>query len=200
MHCAQISLFKQPNQKGLSHLLKSFYCHTLKSHIWFHFLCNLSYQSLEWQPLFMQFCAGLVLFDFSEGFHSPLHLSHHPVFLLLLPIYVSSPVFLLHSLFFTSPALLALTIFIFSLSAVVNVTFVLSAISTNKNRFYLLYFTTYIPTLILTVSNKFIKSGTEVEHRNQYVDRNQTNRTIHHEYLLLNQMLIHSLEHGEVSS
>ena len=69
-----------------------------------------------------------------------------------------------------------------------------------QNRFYLLYFITYIPTLILTVSNNFVKSGTEVEHRNQYMHSKQTIRTIHCKYLLLKQVLVHSLEQGEVSS
>ena len=102
------------------------------------------------------------------------------------------------SLSLISLTLLALAPFIYSLSALVNMIFVLHAISTNKKRLYLLYCTTYIPTLTLAVINKFIKSGTEVEHRNQYMHRNQTNRTIHCEYLLLNKVLIHSLEHDEV--
>ena len=149
--------------------------------------------------MYQQFCAGLVFLNFLEGFNPFIIFFTTPSsFCSFLSTPFPQPSLSFLSLSLTSLSLLALAHFIFSLCAHVNMVFVLHTISTNKNRFYLLYFTTYIPMLILAVINKFIKSGTEVEHRNQYMHRNQSNRTIYCEYLLLNQVLIHSLEHGEI--
>ena len=96
----------------------------------------------------------LIFFTSCSSFHS----------LLLSVLFL--PSLLLFSSFFsiffpifslTALAHLAFYFLIFSLAALIRVIFVLQAISTNKNRFYMLHFTTYIPTLQLVIINKFIK-------------------------------------------
>ena len=75
-----------------------------------------------------------------------------------------SPSFPFLFLSLTSLTLLALAFFVFSQSALVKVVFVFHAMSTNKNRFYLLYFDTSIPTLRLQMNNQptqWNKSGTQ---------------------------------------
>ena len=156
---------------------------------------ELFYQSLEWQPWYQQFYTGLVFLNSLRTFN--------PLFL-----FFTTPSSFYS--FLSTPFPQSFSFLFLSLTSLcpygISPFYLLSLCSCQHGFcftcqfFYLFYTTTYIPTLILAVISKFIKSGTEVELRNQLMHRNKSNITIYCEYLLLNQVLIHTLEHGEVSS
>ena len=134
--------------------MQSLHCFAPEPQIRPHSLHNLSYQSLEWQPSYQQFCAGLKLFWFLSELSSPSSFFTPPSFcsFLSMPSFSSSFPFLFLSI--TSLTLLALAFFMFSCSAQVNMVFVFHAMCTNENIFCLLYFVTSIPTLRLLMNNQ----------------------------------------------